>query len=229
MRLHNWLPTKQKKPEPPGTSSEVRQDQAWQKMKELLDMRYMIAIIVTFAFCLPARAEILIFQTSTSGQQFLVADKIIEKKSERGYLVIDADLANPDSVVVNTVYHLHYETKAGKKVQYTTIPGDVELIMITYNKGKKIILRYFDETTGTYMVVYGNASLKDIGGIQRYVGNMSGNSVWREQDYRTGSGGIKLNLDIKATKLANTTPGKTITQIIEGYSQTLITKGYSAE
>ena len=41
-----------------------------------------------------------------------------------------------------------------------------------------MILRCFDETTGTYMVVYGNASLKDIGGISRYVGNLSGNNVW---------------------------------------------------
>ena len=84
-------------------------------MKELLDMRYMIAIIVALAFCLPARAEILVFKTSTSGQQFDVANKIVEKKKESGYLVIDADLANPDSVVVNTVYYLHYETKAGRE------------------------------------------------------------------------------------------------------------------
>jgi hypothetical protein len=78
------------------------------------------------------------------------------------------------------------------------------------------------------MVVYGDAKLKNIGGISRYVGNMSGNSVWIEPDFRTGSGSIKLSLDTKATTLANTT-GQTITQIIEGYSQPLITKGYSAE
>jgi hypothetical protein len=79
------------------------------------------------------------------------------------------------------------------------------------------------------MVVYGDAKLKDIGGIYRYVGNIGGNNVWREQDYRTGSGGIKLSLDIKATKLANIPPGKTITRVIEEYSLMLINKGYSAE
>jgi hypothetical protein len=192
-------------------------------------MRSMIVIMVALAFCLPVQAEILIFKTATSGQQLDIGNKVVEKKKENGYFVIDAYLANPDSVVINTAYHLHYETKTGKKIQYATVPGNVELIMITYGKGKKMILRYFDETTGTYMVVCGNASMKDIGGIRRYVGNMSGNNVWIEPDYITGSGSIKLNLDIKATKLANITPGKTITQIIEGYSQTLITKGYSAE
>lgn len=193
-------------------------------------MRYMIAIIVALAFCLPAHAELLVFKTSTSGQQLDVTNKVVETKKESGYLVIDAALANPDSIVVNTVYYLHYETKSGRKIQYTTIPGDVELVVVTDSKGKKkMILRSFDGDTGAYMVVYGSVSLKDIGGISRYVGNLSGNGVWIEPDFRTGSGSIKINLDIKATKLANTTPGKTITQIIEGYSQTLITKGYSAE
>ena len=191
-------------------------------------MRYIIAIIVALAFCLPARAEILVFKTSTKGQQLDVANKIAETKKESGYLVIDADLANPDSVVVNTVYCLHYETKAGHKIQYTTIPGNVEIIMVAYGKGKMMLLRSFDNTTGAYMVVCGKASSKDIGGIWRYVGNLSGNSVWIEPDFRTGSGSIKLSLDTKATKLANTT-GQTITQIIEGYSTMLITKGYNAE
>ena len=163
-------------------------------------MRYMIAIIVALAFCLPAHAELLVFKTSTSGQQFDVTNKVVENKKESGYLVINANLANPDSIVVNTVYFLHYETKANKqKIQYTTIPGDVELILVTDSKGKKkMILRSFDETTGTYMVVYGDAKLKDIGGgIQRYVGNLGGSGVWIEPDFRTGSGSIKLSLDIQ--------------------------------
>jgi hypothetical protein len=200
-------------------------------MKELLDMRYMIAIIVALAFCLPAHAEILVFKTSTSGQQFDVTNKIVETKKESGYLVIDADLLNPDSVVVNTVLHLHYETKAGSKskIQYTTILSNVELIMVTTSKSKMMLLRSFDETTGAYMVVYGKVSLKDIGGISRYVGNLGGNNVWIQPDFRTGSGSIKLSLDIKATKLANTAPGQTITQVIEGYSEALRIKGYSGE
>jgi hypothetical protein len=116
------------------------------------------------------------------------------------------------------------------KVRNTTKPSDMEIILVDNGKGKKMTLRCFDETTGTYMVVYGNASVKDMGGIQRYAASsLSGSSVWRQVDYRTGSGSIKLKLDIKATKLANTTPGKTIAQIIEGYSLTLVTKGYSAE
>jgi hypothetical protein len=200
-------------------------------MKELLDMRYMIAIIVALAFCLPAHAELLVFKTTTSGQQFDVTNKVVETKKESGYLVINAALANPDSIVVNTVYFLHYETKANKqKIQYTTIPGDAELIIVTDSKGKKkMILRSFDEDTGTYMVVYGDAKLKDIGGgIQRYVGNLGGSGVWIEPDFRTGSGSIKLSLDTKATMLANTS-GQTITQVIEAYSQALVTKGYSAE
>ena len=192
-------------------------------------MRYLIAIMVTFTFCLPAQADILIFKTAISGQQFDVANNIVEKKKEGGYLVINADLSNQSNVTVSEVQHLHYETKTGRKIQYTTIPGDVELILVDSGKGKKMILRFFDETTGTYMVVYGNASLKDVGGLQRYVaGSLSGNSVWRQQDYRTGSGNISFRLDSKATQLANT-QSNTVIQIIEGYSQTLTVKGYSAE
>jgi hypothetical protein len=192
-------------------------------------MRYLIAIIVTLAFCLPARAEILIFKTATNGQQLDVASKVVEKKKESGYLVINADLSNTNSITVNEAQYLHYETKTGIKMQYTTIPSDVEIIIVDYGKGKKMVLRCFDATTGTYIAINGNASLKDIGGIQRYAaGSLKGNCVWRQVDFRTGSGSTRLALDIKATKAANT-GGKTIENIIEEYSQALIAKGYSAE
>lgn len=193
-------------------------------------MRYLVSIIVILAFCVPVRAEILIFSTSTGGQQFDVANKTVEQKKESGYLVIDADLSNPNSVTVSETQYLHYETKAGRKIQYTTLPSDAELILVDYGRGKKMILRFFDDTTGTYMVLYGNAYLKDIGGLSRYTAlALGGNNVWRLQDYMTGSGNVRMTLDLKATKLANT-QSKTVTQLIESYEQILEqTKGYMPE
>jgi hypothetical protein len=101
--------------------------------------------------------------------------------------------------------------------------------MVDYGKSKKMVLRCFDDTTGTYMVVNGSASLKDIGGIQRYIaGSLKGSSVWRQVDFRTGSGDTKLAIDIRTTKTANTQQ-KTVSNVIEEYSQMLAAKGYSAE
>ena len=196
----------------------------------VISMRYLVSIMAVFAFCVPVRAEILIFKTSIGGQQFDVANKVVEQKKESGYLVINADLSNPSSVTVSETQFLHYETKTGRKIQYTTLPSDAELILVDYGKGKKMILRFFDDTTGTYMVLYGNASLKDIGGLSRYIAvGLSGNDVWRQQDYLTGSGSIKIMLDLKATRLANI-QSKTVTQLIESYEQLLEqTKGYIPE
>jgi hypothetical protein len=203
----------------------------WQNIKEgVLNMRYLISIIVAFAFCVPVRAEILIFKTSIGGQQFDVANNVVEVKKESGYLVINADLSDPNSVTVSETQFLHYETKTGRKIQYTTLPSDAELILANYGKGKKMILRFFDDTTGTYMVLSGNASLKDIGGLSRFIAiGLSGNDVWQQQDYMTGSGSIRMMLDLKATKSANI-QSKTVTQLIESYEQILEqTKGYIPE
>jgi hypothetical protein len=192
-------------------------------------MRYLITIIVALAFCLPAQADILVLKTATGGQQLDIATKAIEKKKEGGYFVINADLSNADNITVSEVQYLHYETKEGIKTQNTTIPSDVEIIMVNYGKGKKMILRCFDGLTGTYIAVSGSASLKDIGGIQRYIaGSLKGSSVWRQVDFRTGSGATKLAIDIRATKAANTQQ-KTVSDVIEEYSQMLAAKGYSAE
>jgi hypothetical protein len=194
-------------------------------------MKYTIVLTLAIAFCLPAYADVLVFQTSTSGQQLDVENKIVEKKSERGYLVINADLSNPNSVSVNEAYHLHYEKKAGNNIQYTTIldPGNMEIILVNYSRSKKMTLRWFDDPTGTYTAVFGTAALKDIGGFSRYISSsLSGNIVWREQDFRTGSGTIRVRLDISATKLANST-SQTAVSIIEGYSLALASKGYNAE
>lgn len=193
-------------------------------------MRYLISIIVAFAFCVPVRAEILIFKTSIGGQQFDVANNVVEVKKESGYLVINADLSDPNSVTVSETQFLHYETKTGRKIQYTTLPSDAELILANYGKGKKMILRFFDDTTGTYMVLSGNASLKDIGGLSRFIAiGLSGNDVWQQQDYMTGSGSIRMMLDLKATKSANI-QSETVTQLIENYEQILEqTKGYIPE
>ena len=192
-------------------------------------MRYMIAIIVTLAFCLPSQAEILVFKTATTGQQLDIANKVVEKKKEGGYLVINADLSNTNNVTISEVQYLHYETKVGARVQNTTVPSDVEIIFTDSGKSKKIILRCFDETTGTYILVNGTALLKDIGGISRYVaGSLNGNCVWRQVDFRTGSGGTKLAIDIKATQTANL-QHKTVENVIEEYSKTLTARGYSGE
>ena len=90
-----------------------------------------------------------------------------------------------------------------------------------------MVLRYFDEETGTYQVVFGTAKLKDIGGIQRYIANgLKGNTVWKLQDYITGSGNLRLKLDITATRTANE-EHKSAIQVISEYEQMLEqTKGY---
>jgi hypothetical protein len=200
------------------------------KKKELSNMRYLVAFIVILALCLPARAEILIFKTVTSGQQLDVASKVIEKKSEGGYIVVDVDLSNTASIDVNEVKYLHYETKAGRKLQHTSIPSDLQIIMVDSAKGKKMILRCFDGISGSYVVVNGNAILKDVGGILRYTaGSLSGSSVWQQADFITGSGSTKLALDLKATQTANI-QRKNVIEVIQAYEQTLEqTKGYIPE
>ncbi len=193
-------------------------------------MRYLISIMVAFAFCVPARAEILIFKTHIGGHQFDVANNVVEMKKESGYLAIDANLSNPNSITISETQFLHYETKTGRKIQYTTLPSDAELILVDYGRGKKMVLRFFDDTTGTYMVLSGNASLKDIGGLSRFTAiGLSGNDVWQQQDYMTGSGSIRMTLDLKATRLSNI-QSTTVTQLIENYGQILEqTKGYIPE
>ncbi|MGA2070650.1 MAG: hypothetical protein ABSG97_04810, partial [Sedimentisphaerales bacterium] len=58
---------------------------------------------------------------------------------------------------------------------------------------------------------------------------LSGNDVWQQQDYMTGSGSIRMMLDLKATKSANI-QSETVTQLIENYEQILEqTKGYIPE
>jgi hypothetical protein len=90
-----------------------------------------------------------------------------------------------------------------------------------------MVIRWFDDPTGTYTVVCGTATLKDIGGLLRYTAvSVSGNSVWRELDFRTGSGGIRLRLDIKATRLNQ---GKSAADITAEYENMLTAKGYSPE
>ncbi len=195
-------------------------------------MRYLITAALALAFCLPAQADILILRTKTGGRQFDSGEEILLKKKEYGYLVIDGDLADPYNVTLNEVYHLHYEKTAEGKTQYTTIldTDEVELIMIDYGAKKKMVLRYFDDVAGTYQVVFGNAASKDIGGIQRYVaGGLKGQVVWKLQDFITGSGNVRLKLDIKATKQANE-ENKTAFQVINEYEQMLEqTKGYTTE
>jgi hypothetical protein len=185
--------------------------------------------MVTLAFCLPAQAEILVFKTTTTGQQLNLETNVVEKKKENGYLIINADLSNPNNITVGEAQFLHYETEAGKKVQNTAIPSNVQIFLVDNGKTKKMLLRCFDEVTGTYIVVNGTASLRNIGEIQRYIsGSLSGSSVWRQVDYFTGSGSITLALDLKATQLANT-QSSSVTQIIENYSILEQTKGYTTE
>ena len=192
-----------------------------------------IVIMVAFAFCVPARAEILVFKTGTKGTQFKADNQIIEKKNESGYFVINTDLADINHIAVNEVYHLHYEKNGKVKTQFTTIldVNNVELIMVPSGKSITMVMRYFDGTTGTYMAAFGKAKSRDIGNLQyRYVaGGLGGSCVWKQQDYITGSGSISFRLDIKATVLANT-QNKTAVQIINEYEQTLAqTKGYTPE
>jgi len=196
-------------------------------------MKKLIIVTLALAFCLPAYAELLIFQTTTTGNQLNVENAGIEKKRERGYLVIDADLSNSDAVVVNEAYHLRYETRDEIKIQYTTFfdPENVELILVNQGAGssKKMMIRCFDETTGTYTVAFGTATIKDIGGLQRYTASsVSGSAVWRELDFRTGSASFKLRLNMAATKLANT-EGKTAEEVLEEYEIALTAKGYNPE
>ncbi|MBN2019430.1 MAG: hypothetical protein JW749_04325 [Sedimentisphaerales bacterium] len=189
-------------------------------------MKHVTLILLALAFCLPAQAEILVFKTTTSGQQFDVGNNLISSKKEGGYLVINADLSNPDNIVVSEAQHLHYEKWAGNPTQNTTLVNDVEILLIDTNKGKQMLLRCFDDTTRRYMVSYGKASLKDIGNIQRYIaGSLKGNDVWKLLDFKTGSANIKLRLDLKATKNANI-EGKTVSEIIGEYEELLEQKGY---
>ena len=195
-------------------------------------MRYLITIAVILSFCLSANAEILVFKTTISGQQFYTATKVVEKKTENGYLVINADLSNTNNVTVSEAQHLHYEKKAGSSIQNTTIleAGEIEIILADYGNAKKMTLRYFDTDKGVYETAFGNTKLKDIGnGVMRYVpSSLSGHGVWKEPDFRTGSGAFKLMLDLKATQAANT-KSKTVINIIDAYSQALEAKGYVAE
>jgi hypothetical protein len=195
-------------------------------------MKYLTVIMITLALSIPARADILIFKTKTSGQQLDVANKIVEKKSERGYLVLNADMSNSDSVTISEADYLHYEKKGASKTQFTQIldTDDVEIMLVNFGKSnKKMILRWFDQPTGSYTVVYGTATSKDLGGFNRFVAtSVLGSGVWRQVDFRTGSGPVRLTLDIKATRVANL-QSKTVQDVIGEYEQLLETQGYSAE
>jgi hypothetical protein len=192
-------------------------------------MKYAVILTLVIAFYLPVYAETLIFKTSTSGQQLNVENKTDEKINERGYLIIDADMSNPDSIVVNEAYHLHYTKKTQSGIQYTTIlnPDNMEIILADSGKSKNMFIRWFDNPTGTYTVVKGTAKLKDLGGLLRYTAlSAAGNSVWREIDFRTGSGSLKLRLDIKATILRQGNPAA---GIATEYENMLKAKGYNPE
>ncbi len=192
-------------------------------------MKYSVILTLAIAFHIPVYAETLIFQTATSGQQLNVENKVGEKIKERGYFIIDADMSNSDSIVVNAAYFLHYTKQGTSKIQYTTIlnPDNIEIILADSGKSKIMLIRWFDDPTGTYTVVSGTANLKDIGGLLRYVAlSVKGSSVWREIDFRTGSGGLKLRLDIKATILHQ---GISASAIIAEYENMLTAKGYNPE
>jgi len=194
-------------------------------------MKKLIILTLALAFCLPAYAELFVFQTTTTGQQLDVQGKIVERKQERGYFVINADLSNLDSVTVAEAYYLHYENKAGAKTQYTTIldSNNMELILVNRARNKTLVIRWFDDPTGTYTLALGTATLKDIGGLQRYVAtSFLGNSVWREQDFRTGAGTVRLRFNIPATRTANV-EGKTAEDVIGEYELAMQAKGYNAE
>ena len=184
------------------------------------------------SLALSANADILVFKTSTSGQQLDVENKVLSKKSEHGYLVINADLSNPDSALVNEADYLHYEKKGTAKSQFTQLldTNDVEIIIVNFSKtSKKMVLRWFDQSTGSYSVVYGTATSKDIGGIIRYTPvSLLGNSVWRQVDFRTGSGSVKLTMDKLSTKNANL-QGTSVQDVVSSFEQILQTQGYSAE
>ena len=200
------------------------------KTEGALVMKNLIVLTLAIAFCLPVHAETLVFQTSTSGQQLNIETKVVEKISELGYLIIDADLSDPNNVVVNEAYHLHYKKIGNSGIQYTTIlsPDNMEIILVNYSRYKKMTIRWFDDPTGTYTVVIGTATLKDLGGgLWRYAAvSPTGSSVWREQDFRTGSGSIRLSLNTKATSLNQ---GKSAPDITAEYENMLTLKGYNPE
>jgi hypothetical protein len=138
-------------------------------------------------------------------------------------------MSNSDSIVVSAAYFLHYTKQGTSKTQYTTIlnPDNMGIILADSGKSKVMLIRWFDDPTGTYTVVSGKAKLKDIGGFLRYVVlSAKGNSVWREIDFRTGSGGLKLRLDIKATVLQQGNPAA---DIAAEYENMLKAKGYNLE
>jgi hypothetical protein len=195
-------------------------------------MKQLTVIMIMFALSVSARADILIFKTSTSGQQLDIANKVTGTEREQGYLIINADLSNPDGVTISEADYLHYQTKGAEKNQFTQLldVNNVDMILVNSGKSnKKMTLRWFDEPTGTYTVVYGVATSKDIGGFNRFAASSSGgHSVWRQVDFRTGSGSVRLSLDIKATRIANT-QGKSVQDVISEYEQMLQLKGYSAE
>jgi hypothetical protein len=58
--------------------------------------------------------------------------------------------------------------------------------------------------------------------------SVRGSSVWRQVDFRTGAGSVKLTLDIKSTKAANA-QSKSVETVIGEFEQKLTTLGYSAE
>lgn len=199
------------------------------KSERSINMKYAVILTLAIAFYLPVYAETLIFQTSTIGQQLNVENKTGEKIRERGYLIIDADMSNSDSIVVNDAYFLHYTKQGTSKTQYTTIlnPTNMEIILADSGKNKMMLIRWFDDPTGTYTVVSGTAKLKDIGGILRYIAaSAAGSSVWREIDFRTGAGSLKLRLDIKATILRQGNPAA---NIAAEYENMLKEKGYNPE
>ena len=195
-------------------------------------MRNLVVLTVTLAFCLPVNAELLVFKTITTGQQLNTQTQVVEKKNEQGFLVLNVDMANPAGIIVNEAYHLTYATKSKVKIQATTIlnPQNVELILAPNNgKNAKMILRWFDDPTGTYAVVSGTVKKTDIGGLYRSIAlSASGNIVWRLQDYMTGYGSISLKLDTADTKASNT-KGMTAIDTVETLSQYLVSKGYRSD
>jgi hypothetical protein len=195
-------------------------------------MKNLGVLVMVFALCLPAGAEVLVFQTSTSGQQLDIPNQVVSKKSDRGYLVLDVDMSNLASIIVNEAYHLTYGKTAGAKTQSTIIldPQNVEMILAANNGSSvKMVLRWFDNPTGTYTVVSGSAKSTDIGGIQQTIAkSATGSSVWRLLDYMTGSSSISLKLDATDTKLANT-QNQMALDVLESLSQLLESKGYRAD
>lgn len=195
-------------------------------------MKKLIVLVIMSALCLPANAEVLVFQTTTSGQQLNIPNQVVTKKSDHGYLVLDVDMSNLASIIVNEAYHLTYVSKAGVKTQATIIldPQNVEMILATNNgSSTKMILRWFDNPTGTYTVASGSAKSTDIGGVKQTIAtSASGSSVWRLLDYMTGYSSMTLRLDAKDTKSANSL-SKTALDVLESLSLLLESKGYRTD